>query len=215
MGRIQKLALSCSVLLVCLSFAAPLMVAQAPAAAVTPDAGQVTGSTYTSSYFGFTYRIPDGWVVRATGGKLPGVPGNLLFMLKRKSGDALSMITVSAAQMPADYRNDVSRYLEDRYRVNQSSNSSFTINGLPPIRSKRNEAEADLVALASHSFYRIEVETPSASRTALATLSRGYVLVFEVMGPTRDADNAARELVDSMYALTFPNTEPTQQSEKR
>lgn len=192
------------------------MVAQAPApaAAVAPDAGHVNGSAYTSSYFGFTYRIPEGWVVRATGGKLPGVPGSLLFMLKRKSGDALSMITLSAAPMPADYRNDVSRYLEDRYRANQSSNSSFTINGLPRIRSKRNEAEAELVALANHSFYRIEVETPSTARTALATLVRGYVLVFEVIGPSRDSDTAARELLDSMYALNFP-TEATQQSGKR
>jgi hypothetical protein len=186
----------------CLFLATPTLFAQAPAA-TTPDVGRVEGNKYTSAYFGFTYRIPEGWVVRGTGGKAPGVGGNLLLTMKRASGDALSSVMVTATELPTEYRNDVSRYLADRYRVNQAASSGVKINGWSLGRSSNKGNDPELVNVAERSYYRVEIGSASVSRTVMATLEKGYVLIFEIVSPARNADQAARELVDSMYAVTF------------
>lgn len=205
-----------ALVLLCLFFATASLHAQVPAAtASAPDTGRVEGPKYASAYFGFSYRIPEGWAVRTTGGKMPGgVGGNLLLMLKRKSGDALSSIFISATELSSDYRNDVSRFLVDRYRLNQGANSGLTINGRT-IGRKVRYAEPELITVAEHTYHRLDFDSTSVSRTVLATVEKGYVIVFEIVAPEKDGDQAGRELIDSMYAVTFASPEPVQKTEKR
>ncbi len=204
-----------ALVLLCLFFATSLH-AQAPAAAVpAPDTGRVEGSKYTNTYFGFTYRIPEGWAVRTTSGKMPGgVGGNLLLMLKRRSGDALSSIFISATELSPDYRNDVSRFLVDRYRLNQGVTSGLTINGRT-VGRKTRYAEPELITVAEHTYHRLDFDSASVSRTVLATVDKGYAIVFEIVTPEKDGDQAGRELIDSMYAVTFASPEPVQRTDKR
>lgn len=208
--------ISFALVLLCLFFATSHLRAQAPAATAAPDAGKVEGNTYTNPYFGFSYRMPEGWVVRATGGRMAGPGGNLLLMLKRKSGDALSSIMVSATELPADYRNDVSRYLLDRYRLNQSVSSGLTLNGRSMGRSTvRGGADPELVTVAEHTYYRVEFESAAVSRTVMATLEKGYVVIFEIVSPSREGEQAGRELVDSIYAVTYATPDSIQRSERK
>lgn len=211
--RSQKSFLSFAVILLCLFFATSPLRAQSPAANSTPDMGRVEGNKYTSAYFGFTYRIPEGWAVRGTGGTMPGSGGNLLLMLKRNSGDALSSIFVSATPLTAEYRDDVSRYLVDRYRLNRSVNSGLTINGRSVTRSTvRGGADPELITVAECNYYHLEFEAAGVSRAVMASLQKGYVVIFEIVSRAREGEQADRELVDSMYAVNFAAAEPAQKT---
>jgi hypothetical protein len=215
MRRSHKISLPLVLVFLCAVLLAPGAQAQSPAA-VTPDAGRVEGAKYTSSYFGFSYMIPETWAVRGTGGRVPGVGGYLLLSLKRKAGDALSSVMVSANELPAEYRNDIPRYLSDRYRLNQSVASGITINGIPAGRTRvRGGSQVEVLSLSDRIFYRLSFDTAGASRSAIATVEKEHILVFEVISPSTDRERSAQELVDSLYTLAFPDNAVVEKRQKR
>jgi hypothetical protein len=176
-----------------------------PSSSTQPNAGAVEGARYSSAFFNFSYYIPEQWAVRTVASRAPGTGFPLLLSLKKKSGtDALSVIMITATELPPTYNGDVARYLTDRYRLSQAE-SQTSINGIPTSRMKRSNAapSAELLSIGDRNYYRIESRTPSVSRVAIATMEKNYAIVFELIVPTKDIEPAAMELTDSLHGLNF------------
>ncbi len=172
-----------------------------------PTDGRVEGSAYRNSHFGFTYYIPEQWAARGTPGKLPGVAnGYLLLTLKKTSGDSLSSVTLSAAELSEKFKGDgdVLRYLDERYRLHQEAAlSETTINGIRAGKSKAVDREPESVIIGDRQFYKVEIESTGMTRVAMATTEKGCALVFELTTPTRYAPETTAAFMDSMLSLTF------------
>jgi hypothetical protein len=181
------------------------------AAPAQPNGGAVNGSRYTSAFFGFSYYIPEQWMVRTVSARMPGTGADLLLSVKKKSGDALSSINVTASPLPAAYGNDLARYLNERYRPNRAE-SQTTINGIPTSKIKRSAGDPDAVLLniAEHNFYRVQVDSANSVRVAVATLEKGYVVIFELITPSAGSEQTRTQFADSLLGLTFaPPTAPS------
>jgi hypothetical protein len=171
-----------------------------------PTDGRVDGAVYRNSYFRFNYFIPEQWTARGTPGKMLGSKNTyLLLTLKKKSGDALSTVTVTAAQLSQNNDDDgLLRYLDERYRLHQEAVlSDTTINGIHAGKSKPADREPDLVVIGDRQFYRVQIETTDVTRVAMATMEKGYALVFELIAPKRLAPDAITVFMDSMHGLSF------------
>lgn len=170
-----------------------------------PIDGRVDGAAYRNLYFGFNYFIPEQWAARGTPGKMPGVAnGYLLLTLKKKSGDALSSVTVSATELSQKYSGDLLRYLDERYRLHREAVlSETTINGIRAGKTKNVDREPELVVIGDRQFYRVATESTGTTRVAMATSEKGYALVFELIVPTLRAPEATTEFMDSMLGLNF------------
>ncbi len=178
---------------------------QEPTNHTLPTDGRVEGTAYKNTHFGFTYYIPEEWAARGTAGKLPGAAnGYLLLTLKKKSGDALSSVTVSAAELSKENRGDLVRYLDERYRLHQEAVlSETTINGIHAGRSKPADRAPELVMIGDRQFYRVEIESTGMTRVVMATSEKGYALVFELMVPALYAMETTSTFMDSMLSVTF------------
>ena len=170
-----------------------------------PKSGRVDGAAYRNSYLGFNYFFPENWVARGTPGKLAGTAnGHLLLTLKRSSGEQLSSVILSAAELNA-YGGDLQRYLDARYRLHEDAGEArdMTINGISVSRGKRSDQEPALMMLGDRAFYRVDTVWGGITRVAVATEQRGYALVFELIVPTKSAAVTTQEFVDSLHGLNF------------
>jgi hypothetical protein len=170
-----------------------------------PTDGRVDGTTYRNSYFGFNYFIPEEWAARGTPGKMPGATsGYLLLTLKQKSGDAFSSLKVSATDISKTYKGNLLEFMDDRYRLHQEASlPETTINGIRAGRSKAVDREPESVIIGDRQFYRVTTESTGTTMVAMATVEKGYALIFELIVPTQRAPEATTVFMDSMIALNF------------
>lgn len=180
-------------------------VAQQATDQTLPTDGKVDGAAYRNSYFSFNYFIPEQWVARGTSSKMSGAANSyLLLTLKKKSGDTLSSVTVSATELSQKYNGDLMRYLDERYRLHrQGALSATTINGIRAGRNKSVDSEPESLEIGKRQFFRVETEWSGVTRVAIATSEKGYALVFELIVPTQYAPEATTVFMDSMHALDF------------
>jgi hypothetical protein len=185
-------------------------IAEVPAE-IEPNAGSVEGSVYKSNYFGFTYSFPEQWSVRSMAGRMPGNSAYMLLSLKPKTATGgLSTLMISAAKLPAEKDSALWQYMLERYRLNQAPESETTINGIPTSRMKRSATVPDpsILTFGERTFYRLRVDSPALSRIAIATMDKGFALVFEAIVPGTIADRTEMDLVSSMHTVNFSAAAP-------
>lgn len=190
-------------------FCAPA-IAEAPAD-LEPNTGSVDGSLYTSKFFGFTYSFPEQWTVRSVAARMPGNGTYMLLSLKPKTASGgLSTLMISAARLPAEKDTALWNYMLERYRLNQAPESDTTINGIPTSRMKRSVAPPDpsILTFGERTFYRLRVDSPAMSRIAIATIDKGFALVFEAIVPRATADQVEMDLVSSLHTVNFGAATP-------
>ena len=168
----------------------------APAApkppAVEPDDGTIEGRLYTSQYFGFRYRVPEGFAVIEDPAEGEEDASHRSFVLLSAYGDGQrrgSAIAIIADQLGQAGAADASTYL-----------AKVT---LPVMKRKGFAAENAVrrLTLAGHSFAALDFTRGEAAQTVVVTVLRGYALNFVVMAPTR---TAAEQLAASLTSIEFP-----------
>ncbi len=181
---------------------------QQPVSTPLPTSGRVEGAVYQNTFFGLKYFVPEQWTARSSAAKLPGVTnGYFLMQARRKAGDLLSSLTITAVELAA-YGGKVEKFVDERYRPKvEGTESETTINGVRWNRSKATELEPELLMIGDRSFYRISTESPGVTRLSIVTSEKGYALVFELIVPAKYSDDLGPAFMDSLHSLEF-NTAP-------
>lgn len=162
--------------------------------AIAPDDGTVNGNTYASDYFGFRYTFPD------------DMETNEEFMQEHQDAEHrayvllvvqrpdttpgyLDMLVIMADRNASPAVKSAGEYLQ------QTASTHFQAQGfevLHPVHA---------VTIAGRPFARVDYRKADVYQTVLATMWRGYALVFNIAAPSSEAVD---KLVASLDTLKFP-----------
>jgi len=161
----------------------------------TPDNGNVSEGTFTSRFFGFSYKIPQGLTPQRNSGFKKHVD-NL-------SGPRVStFILLVAATLVKPYKNVVIKAervvgLQNGASYLQKVSSSAMKNGLSVLGSPEQK-----ILAGNKTFFRQDYYSPQGEffQTQVCTLSKGYALDFVISAKTREDID---QLFDSLNAIEF------------
>lgn len=178
---------------------------QAPAEPL-PTSGQLDGNLYKNTFFGMNYYIPEQWAAKASLATAPGAKSSYLLLLKRKAGDPLSTITVTAVDL-SKYDGKLDMYMDERARMRRgSAEADMSINGIPVnTKGKAKDEGPELLIIGDRTYYRLQDESTGVTRVTVSTAEKGYAVVFDLVVPVRFAEETTRQLMDSFISLTFGN----------
>jgi hypothetical protein len=179
----------------------------APGKISTPDLGAVTDSTYRNSFFGFSYKIPFGWVERTEDLREDGEAGNsqvLLAVFERPpeaTGNTVNSAVVIAAESVASYPGlkTAADYFGPLTEATLSKgfkvvNEPFDFSG----------GASQLV----RGDFSKEMGTLTMHQSSVVLLKKGYVVSFTVIGGSED------EVDELMEKLSFGTANPTRRNPK-
>lgn len=158
-----------------------------------PNEGHISDGTYTSRFFGFTYKIPQGLLPHSTEFQQhvndPSHPPTKTYVLFLAATPVRPYKNVAISAQSAANFKDGAAYLE---KVESSSRKL----GLTVLDSAKQKA------LAGTTFFRQDYYSPQGTffQTHACILSKGYVLDFVISANDR-AD--VEKLFDSLNALQF------------
>jgi hypothetical protein len=171
-----------------------------PAKSSPPDPGVIADGMYRNSAFGFSYKLPFGWVDRTAemqdGSSAASTSRVLLAIFERPpqaTGDGInSAVVIAAEPLPAGMKT-AAEYLE-------SLSDLTTAKGF-----KAEEAQELLVGGATR-LVRGDFSKPRGTltmrQTSLVTLAKGYAISFTFIGGSED------EVSELIEKLSFAARKP-------
>jgi len=151
----------------------------------TPDLGTVVGSTYRNTFFGFSYKIPFGWVERTEDMGDDGEAGKSMVLLAvferppEATGNTVNSAVVIAAESVSSYPGlrTAADYFAPLTEVTLSKgfkvvNEPFDFSG-GAYRLVRGDFSKETGTLTMH-------------QSSVVLLKKGYVVSFTVIGGSED-----------------------------
>ena len=169
---------------------------------VLPDEGSITGNRYENRYFGFSYALPEGLEVDEDFMQGEEDQSKQAFLLLAAFGpvegkDRLGVV-ISADRSAGPEIRTARDYLA------KLSREHFQAAGFDVVK------DAGEVTVAGHSFSRIDYRKEKTYETVLATQWRGYVLLFNLVGPTGTDTDRLFASLESLKFKPGPRTHPPQ-----
>jgi hypothetical protein len=170
--------------------------------AATLDAGAIANGAYRNAFFGFTYKIPVGWVERTPDMQEDSEPGKsqvLLAIFERPpeaAGDTVNSAVIIAAESTSSYPGlkTAADYFEPVTELTTSK--GFKVVNQP------YDFSAGAGSLVRADFSK-ELGNLTMYQSSVAVLQKGYVLSLTFIGGSEDAVN---ELIEK---LSFSGTKPS------
>jgi hypothetical protein len=175
--------------------------------ASTPDLGTVADSTYRNTFFGFSYKIPFGWVERTEDMRDDGEAGKSLVLLAvferppEATGDTVNSAVVIAAESVSAYPGlkTAADYFGPLTEVTLSKgfkvvNEPFDFSG----------GASQLV----RGDFSKEVGTLTMHQSSVVMLKKGYVVSFTAIGGSED------EVDELLEKLSFSAASPSRKNPK-
>jgi hypothetical protein len=174
----------------------------------TPDLGIVADSTYRNAFFGFSYKIPFGWVERTEDMRDDGDAGKSLVLLAvferppEATGSTVNSAVVIAAESVSAYPSlkSAADYFGPLTEVTLSK--GFKVVNEPfDFSSGANR-------LVRGDFSK-EVGTLTVHQSSVVTLKKGYVVSLTVIGGSEDeVDELLEKLSFSVGSPSRKNPNP-------
>jgi hypothetical protein len=180
---------------------------KSPAPGKTPDLGTVADSTYRNAFFGFSYKIPFGWVERTEDMRGDGEDGKSLVLLAvferppEATGNTVNSAVVIASESVSSYPSlkTAADYFGPLTEVTLSK--GFKVVNEPfDFSSGANQ-------LVRGDFSK-EVGTLTMHQSSVALLRKGYVVSFTVIGGSGD------EVDELLEKLSFGAGSPSRKNPK-
>ena len=173
----------------------------------TPDLGTVTDSTYRNTFFGFSYRIPFGWVERTENMRDDGYAGKSLVLLAvferppEATGNTVNSAVVIAAESVSAYPGlkTAADYFGPLTEVTLSK--GFKVMNEP------FDFSGGANQLVRGDFSK-EVGTLTMHQSSVVLLKKGYVVSFTVIGGSED------EVEELLEKLSFSAGSPSRRNPK-
>lgn len=175
------------------------------AAIPAPDAGAVANGIYRNSAFGFSYKVPVGWVERTADMSAEAASGEpdksavLLAIFERPpeaAGDTVNSAVIIAAESMASYPG-----LKTAADYFQPLTELTTSRGFKVV-NQSYEFTAGARSLARGDFSK-ELGKLTMHQSSLAMLQKGYALSFTFIGGSED------EVDELIERLSFAGTKAT------
>jgi len=179
----------------------------APRKTSTPDLGTVADSTYRNAFFGFSYKIPFGWVERTEDMRDDSEAGKSLVLLAvferppEATGNTVNSAVVIAAESVSSYPGlkTAADYFGPLTEVTLSK--GFKVVNEPfDFSSGANQ-------LVRSDFSK-EVGTLTMHQSSVVLLKKGYVVSFTVIGGSED------EVDELLERLNFSAGSPARKNPK-
>jgi len=173
----------------------------------TPDLGAVTGSTYRNTFFGFSYKIPFGWVERTEDMRDDGEEGKSLVLLAvferppEATGNTVNSAVVIAAESVSSYPGlkTAADYFGPLTEVTLSK--GFKVVNAP------FDFPGGANQLVRGDFSK-EVGTLTMHQSSVVMLKKGYVVSLTVIGGSED------EVDELLEKLSFAAGSPSRKNPK-
>jgi len=178
-----------------------------PGKTFTPDLGTVADSTYRNTFFGFSYKIPFGWVERTEDMRDDGEAGRSLVLLAvferppEATGNTVNSAVVIAAESVSSYPSlkTAADYFGPLTEVTLSK--GFKVVNAPfDFSSGANQ-------LVRGDFSKA-VGTLTMHQSSEVLLKKGYAVSFTVIGGSGD------EVDELLEKLSFSAGSPTRKNPK-
>jgi hypothetical protein len=153
----------------------------------------VTGNTYKSDYFGFTYTFPQEFEVDQDFMQGQEDQAKLAFVLLAAYGSSGQSDNRQGVVILADRSTDASIRTSKDY-LDKMTREHFVPNGFEVVNPARE------VSVAAHSFCRVDYRKGEIRQTAVASSRQGYFLVFNLVGPSAQD---VEQLFASLESLKF------------
>jgi hypothetical protein len=179
----------------------------APGKTSTPELGAVTGTTYRNTFFGFSYKIPFGWVERTEDMRDDGQAGKSLVLLAvferppEATGNTVNSAVVIAAESVSSYPGvkTAADYFGPLTEVTLSK--GFKVENEPfDFSSGANQ-------LVRGDFTK-QVGTLTMHQSSVVVLKKGYVVSFTAIGGSED------EVDELLEKLSFGAGSPSPKNPK-
>jgi hypothetical protein len=177
----------------------------APAKTSAPDLGTITDSTYRNTFFGFSYKIPFGWVERTEDMRDDGDPGKSMVLLAvferppEATGNTVNSAVVIAAEIVSSYPGlrTAADYFGPLTEVTLSKgfkvvNEPFDFSG-GANRLVRGDFSKEVGTLTMH-------------QSSVVMLKKNYVVSFTVIGGSED------EVDELLEKLSFSQGNPSRKN---
>jgi hypothetical protein len=179
----------------------------APGKTSTPDLGTVADSTYRNSFFGFSYKIPYGWVERTADMRDDGEAGKSLVLLAvferppEATGNTVNSAVVIAAESVSSYPGlrTAADYFGPLTEVTLAKGFKV-VNELFDFSGGANQ-------LVRGDFSK-ETGTLTMHQSSVVMVKRGYVVSFTVIGGSAD------EVDGLLEKLSFGASGPSRKNPK-
>ncbi len=160
-----------------------------------PDFGVIDGKHYVNSYFGFSYRYPEGWKGTAVQSSSSGASQYALFTGNPESSDGTDMryITINADPLPKN--TTPKTFIEGALKTFAGPSGGFDV-----LHTDKQ------YTFAGKQFYRVDLvskSTPGSPvfyQTQVFMLSPNYAVTFTFMAVNSDDMDT---LIRSMESLSF------------
>jgi hypothetical protein len=151
----------------------------------TPDLGTVADSTYRSTFFGFSYKIPFGWVERTEDMRDDGEAGKSLVLLAvferppEATGNTVNSAVVIAAESVSAYPGlkTAADYFGPLTEVTLSKGFKVVNEPFDFFRGTNQVVRGD---------FSKEVGTLTMHQSSVVLVKKGYVVSFTVIGGSED-----------------------------
>ncbi len=178
----------------------------ASAKTVAPDAGEIAKGFYRSTFFGFTYRVPYGWVDRTqemNGDSDSATKASVMLGLFERppqaAGSTINSSIIIAAENASAYPG-----LKHAAQYFGPLSEVTTANGLTPV-NEAYDFPVDGRPIVRRDFMKKLAGTVTMHQTTLAWLARGYVVSFTFIGGSEE------EVQQLIEALAFGKIKPQTQ----
>ena len=179
----------------------------APGKTSTPDLGTVADSTYRNAFFGFSYKIPFGWVERTEDMRDDGEERKSLVLLAvferppEATGNTVNSAVVIAAESVSSYPGlkTAADYFGPLTEVTLSKGFKVVNEPFDFSRGANQLVRGD---------FSKEVGTLTMHQSSAVLLKKGYVVSFTVIGGSED------EVDQLLEKLSFGTGSPSRKHPK-
>ena len=179
----------------------------APAKTSTPDLGTVADGTYRNTFFGFSYKIPFGWVERTEDMRDDGEAGKSLVLLAvferppEATGNTVNSAVAIAAESVSSYPGlkTAADYFGPLTEVTLSKGFKLVNEPFDFSRGANPLVRGD---------FSKEVGTLTMHQSSVVEFKKGYVVSFTVIGGSAD------EVDELLEKLSFSPSSPSRKNPK-
>ena len=182
-GFRRLLALACTL---CTLLSGPSIAIEA---AQAPETGAVVDGVYRNAYFGFAYRLPDGWIEGAAG-PLPSARGYYVLESASPEEAPTGMVLIAAQ----DEFFAARKFADAATMARDFERSTAAVDGMSIDRSATD------VVISGHHFSRVDFSGVGLYRAMLVTELRCHLVSFNLT--SRDPA-LLQNLVASLDGLVF------------
>jgi hypothetical protein len=173
----------------------------------TPDTGALADGVYRNRFFGFTYRVPYGWVDRTDRMQGDSEPGKSIVLLAafehppEATGDTVNSAVVIATEIADSYPGlkSAAEYFGPLTELTTSKGFKAVNEPYETSVGSRTLVRAD---------FKREIGTLTMYQSSLAILAKGYIASFTFIGGSEDE---VEKLVSSLSFEASGKASPKRQ----